>query len=295
MFESVLKTQELSRRFGKEWAVRDLNLEVPKGSVFGLLGPNGAGKSTTIQMIMGLLPATKGAANVLGMNPAKEGCAVRRRVGYVPEIYGFYEWMKVEKLIALVAAYHKTWNWTICEAMRGEFRLDNQQKVGELSKGMRAKLALLLALSFEPEMLILDEPTGGLDPAARRNFIETILAHYQESGKTILVSSHLLNEFSGLLDHVAFIREGKLELVSRLDDLHNRMKRARLIFKESVPPILKARNIINVKMNGREAVVTCSDFNPDETPNELAQSTGAENVIVEEMSLEDIFVDLVGS
>ncbi|MGC9326993.1 MAG: ABC transporter ATP-binding protein [Candidatus Hinthialibacter sp.] len=295
MFESVLKTQELSRRFGKEWAVRDLNLEVPKGSVFGLLGPNGAGKSTTIQMIMGLLPATKGAAYVLGMNPAKEGCAVRRRVGYVPEIYGFYEWMKVEKLIALVAAYHKTWNWTICETMRGEFRLDNQQKVGELSKGMRAKLALLLALSFEPEMLILDEPTGGLDPAARRNFIETILAHYQESGKTILVSSHLLNEFSGLLDHVAFIREGKLELVSRLDDLHKRMKRARLIFKESVPPILKARNIINVKMNGREAVVTCSDFNPDETPNELAQSTGAENVIVEEMSLEDIFVDLVGS
>ncbi|MBN2327167.1 MAG: ABC transporter ATP-binding protein [Candidatus Omnitrophica bacterium] len=295
MSESVLKTQELSRQFGKEWAVRDLNLEIPKGSVFGLLGPNGAGKSTTIQMIMGLLPATKGTAYVLGMDPAQEGCAVRQRVGYVPEIYGFYEWMKVEQLIALVAAYHKTWNWKVCETLRGEFRLDNQQKVGELSKGMRAKLALLLALSFEPEMLILDEPTGGLDPAARRNFIETILAHYQESGKTILVSSHLLNEFSGLLDYVAFIREGKLELASRLYDLHQRMKRARLIFKESVPPILKARNVINVKMNGREAVVTCSDFNPDETPNELAQSTGAENVIVEEMSLEDIFVDLVGS
>lgn len=295
MTEAALKIQNLGRQFGKQWAVRDLNLDVPKGSVFGLLGPNGAGKSTTINMIMGLLPPSNGEVFVLGMNPGRQGVDVRQRVGYVPEIYGFYEWMTVENLIGLVAAYHTTWNWKISENLRCDFRLEKSQKVGALSKGMRAKLALLLALSFEPEILVLDEPTSGLDPAARRNFIETILANYQESGKTILVSSHLLNEFAGLLDHVAFIREGKLELVSRLDELHQRMKRARLIFKESVPPILKARDVLNVRTNGREAVVTCSQFDPEKTLNDLTQATGAERIIVEEMSLEDIFVDLVGS
>ncbi len=295
MTEAVLKTNGLSRQFGKQWAVRDVNLEIPKGAVFGLLGPNGAGKSTTINMLMGLLPPTQGDINILGMNPSKQGESIRQRVGYVPEIYGFYDWMTIENLIGLVAVYHKTWNWKLCESLRSDFKLDQTQKVGELSKGMRAKLALLLALAFEPEILILDEPTSGLDPAARRTFIETILANYQESGKTILVSSHLLNEFSGLLDHVAFLREGKLELVTRLDDLHQRMKRARLIFKESIPPFLKARDVLKVRMNGREAVVTCANFDPATTPDELIQSTGAEKVLVEEMSLEDIFVDLVGS
>lgn len=295
MNEAVIKTRGLSRQFGKQWAVRELNLEIPKGSVFGLLGPNGAGKSTTIHMLMGLLPPTKGEAFVMGMDSLKESVAIRQRVGYVPEVYGYYEWMTVENLINLVAAYHKTWNWKMSDSLRCDFKLEKDQKVGALSKGMRAKLALLLALSFEPDVLVLDEPTGGLDPAARRNFIETILSHYQEQGKTILVSSHLLNEFSGLLDHVAFIREGKLELTSRLDELHQRMKRARLIFKDGVPPIVKAKDVLSVKANGREAVVTCTEFIPDKTPGDLIQATGAENVIVEEMSLEDIFVDLVGS
>lgn len=295
MTEAALKMEKLSRQFGKQWAVRDLTLDIPKGSVFGLLGPNGAGKSTTINILMGLLPPSSGAAYILGMNSNKEGVAVRQRVGYVPEIYGFYEWMTVERTISLVAAYHTSWNWKLCESLSCDFKLDRSQKVGALSKGTRAKLALLLALSFEPEILVLDEPTSGLDPAARRNFIETILANYQESGKTILVSSHLLNEFSGLLDHVAFIREGKLELVSRTDDLHQRMKRARMIFKDAVPPIVKARDVINIRTNGREATATCTQFDPEKTPQELLQSTGAENIIVEELSLEDIFVDLVGS
>lgn len=295
MNEMVLKIQGLSRKFGKKWAVQNLDLEVHKGAVFGLLGPNGAGKSTTINMVMGMIPPTHGHISILGFDPTYTSVKVRQRVGYVPEIYGFYEWMAVDEIINLVAAYHSTWNWTLCTTLKTEFKLPGDQKVGELSKGMRAKLALLLALAFEPEMLVLDEPTGGLDPAARRNFIESILVHYHEEGKTILISSHLLNEFSGLLDYVAFIKEGHVELVSKLDDLHLRMKRARLVFAGAVPDNLQIKNAFPIRKNGREAMVTCNDFDPEKTPGELLQSTGAENVFIEEMSLEDIFVELVGS
>lgn len=167
-------------------------------------------------------------------------------------------------------------------------------KVSALSKGTRAKLALLLALSFNPEVLVLDEPTTGLDPAARRNFIETILGNYQETGKTIFLSSHLLNEFAGLLDHVAFLKEGKLQLVSRVDELHKRMKRARLVFTDGVPAGFTVTGALNVRSNGREALVTLQNYDAERTPAELMK-IGANHVSFEELTLEDIFVDLVGS
>lgn len=294
MNDIAVKTEGLGKRFGHHWAVRGFNLEIPKGTVFGLLGPNGAGKSTTIQMLMGLLPPNEGSASVLGVDPMRKGIEVRRRVGYVPEIHGFYDWMTVRELAGLVAAYHTNWSWTLYQELVKDFKLRDDSPIDTFSKGMRAKTALLLALSFDPEMLILDEPTGGLDPAARRNFIETILGRYQESGKTILVSSHLLNEFSGLLDYVGFIRDGQLEVVSKLEDLMKSVKRARLVFEDHVPSGLSVANSLAMRVNGREAAITCRDYHPSETRARLSQ-TGASQVIIEDMTLEDIFVDLVGS
>ncbi|RJP21686.1 MAG: ABC transporter ATP-binding protein [Candidatus Omnitrophota bacterium] len=294
MTEMAITTKGLGKTYGKRWAVRNLDLEVPAGAVFGLLGPNGAGKSTTIQMLMGLLPQSGGSISILGLDPALDDVAVRRRVGYVPEVFGFYEWMRIDELIALVAAYHDNWNWTLCSELSAEFRLDGDATVKTLSKGMRAKLALLLSLAFEPDMLVLDEPTGGLDPAARRNYIETILAKFQETGKTIFVSSHLINEFSGLLDHVAFIKDGKLELATEVKTLHEQTKRARLVFDAPVPSDLRVGDALAVRVNGREALVTCRHYDPQRTQETLAE-TGAKNIIIEEMTLEDIFVDMVGS
>lgn len=294
MNEYVITTEGLSKQFGKKWAVRDLALQVPKGSVFGLLGPNGAGKSTTIHMLMGLLPPTAGRVSVLQMDPHKEDLEVKRRVGYVAEVHGFYEWMTVDDTIRLVRPYYPTWDQVLCRTLLNQFKLNEEDRVGTLSKGQRAKLALLLAIAYHPELLILDEPTGGLDPAARRNFIETILAEFQEEGKTILVSSHLLNEFSGLLDYVAFVREGQLELVSRLDALQQKTKRARLLFRDAAPTGLQIEGTRLGTVNGREAQLTCRAFDPETTLDAL-KATGAEQVIVEDMTLEDIFVELVGS
>ena len=293
MSELAITTQKLGRRFGRKWAVRELDLEIPAGSAFGLLGPNGAGKSTTIQMLMGLLPPTQGSVRVMGMDPVQDDVPVKRRVGYVAEEHGFYDWMRVDELIGLVAPYHEKWDWERSRSLQREFSLDGTARVKELSKGMRAKLALLLALSFDPDMLILDEPTGGLDPAARREFIESVLGRYQEQGKTIIVSSHLLNEFSGLIDQVAFIKEGTLHTACSTEELHQNMKRARLVFNGEVPTESSVEGACSATISGREALVVFDRFDADRDRREL-EKTGAARIEIEDLTLEDIFVELVG-
>jgi ABC-2 type transport system ATP-binding protein len=294
MSEWAIETNGLGHRFGKKWAVRNLDLKVPTGSVLGLLGPNGAGKSTTLHMLMGLLPPNEGSALVAGHDPVADEVAVRQRVGYVAEKHGFYEWMTVSETIRLVAAYHQDWDDALRKNLQGEFGLDGVERVGELSKGMRARLALLLALSFDPDLLVLDEPTGGLDPAARRHFIETILGRYQETGKTILVSSHLLNEFAGLLDHVAFLRDGRLEMSLPLEELRTKVKQVKLIYEGGIPADLIVPGARSLKRSGREAVALFDNFDPTETPKALA-GLGASRTVVQGLRLEDIFVEVVGS
>lgn len=289
MTDLAIETTNLGQKYGSKWAVKDLNLQIPKGSVFGLLGENGAGKSTTIQMLMGLLPPTEGHSLVLGLDPMRDEIGVKSKVGYVPEKYGFYEYMRVKEIVAFVAAYHNDWNYDFQKELTTEFALNEDYKVKDLSKGMRAKLALLMALSFEPEMLLLDEPAGGLDPAARRNFIETILSRYQQTGKTIVLSSHLLNEFSGLIDHVAFIKDGSAELVAPVEQIQKQMKRVRVVFDAGIPDAFTLDGIISTKLNGREAIATFENFDPEESLVQI-NAFDPSHVFVEDLSLEDIFV-----
>ena len=289
MTDWAIETQNLGQRFGDPWAVQGLDLQVPRGSVFGLLGENGSGKSTTIQMLMGLLPPTEGSTNVLGFDPVTDDVAVKSNVGYVAEHHGFYENMRVKDIVAMIAAYHTTWNDSVRGELQREFELQDDARISALSKGMRAKLALLMALAFEPDMLILDEPAGGLDAAARRNFIETILSRYQETGKTIFLSSHLLNEFSGLLDHVAFLRAGKIDFVAPLEQLHKDMKQVRLIFDQGLPDTLEIPGSLSLQTQGREAVAIFDQFDATTTLAQLGE-LNASHTLVEELSLEDIFV-----
>jgi ABC-2 type transport system ATP-binding protein len=197
--------------------------------------------------------------------------------------------MRVKDIVAMIAAYHTTWNDSVRSELQREFELQDDVRISALSKGMRAKLALLMALAFEPDMLILDEPAGGLDAAARRNFIETILSRYQETGKTIFLSSHLLNEFSGLLDHVAFLRAGKIDFVAPLEQLHKDMKQVRLIFDQGLPDTLEIPGSLSLQTQGREAVAVFDQFDATTTLAQLGE-LNASHTLVEELSLEDIFV-----
>lgn len=292
---SVITTKGLKRRYGKRMAIDGLDLNVPKGSVYGLLGENGAGKTTTIRMLMGLIRRHGGSIDVLGMDSYKDDIEVKRRVGYVAETPGFYTWMKVKQIIRLVSAYHADWDYALSDRLLGEFHLDANKKIKALSKGMVAKLSLLMALSFKPEVLILDEPTTGLDPGARRELIESILRDYQEKGKTVFISSHLVNEIAGIVDFVGILRGGKLMTETTTQSLFDSVKSIRLTFPSgNVPNDVACKGMLDKKIFGGEALVTVRDFDGSETIAELKKFS-PQDIAVENLALEDILIALVPS
>ena len=291
---NAVETFDLGRRYGKKWAVEHLDLKVPKGSVFGFLGLNGAGKSTTIRMLMGLLSPDAGFAHVLGLDPVGHDIAIKRRVGYVPDTPSFYEWMTVEETLAFTAHYRKKeWDDTRAAHLLQVFDLPKTQPVGTLSKGQRAKVALTLALAFNPDLLLLDEPTLGLDPVARRQFVEGLLGEFMEGDRTVLISSHLIHEISGIVDHVAILRGGSLVRTQRVDAMLAGLKRVRLSYEDTPPSAFAVPNLVRKQIDGREAVLVIDQFFAATTPALLNQ-LGATRVDIQDLSLEEAFVELAG-
>lgn len=290
----AVETNQLTRRFGRHEAVSGLDLKIPRGCVCGFLGLNGAGKSTTLRMLMGLLSPTSGTARVLGLDPQSEDIALKRRVGYVPDTPTFYEWMTVEETLAFVAHYRKgEWDNALADHLLGAFEVPANQKVGTLSKGQRAKVSLILALAFNPELLLLDEPTLGLDPVARRQFVEGLLAEYMEGERTVIVSSHLIHEIAGIVDYVVIIRDGRLIRSEPAESLLAGIRRIRLSFAEGAPVAPALPGLIRHHASGRELHVVVDAF--DEAVHLPAvQAMKPDSVEMDKLSLEEAFVELAG-
>jgi len=294
MSEWVIETKGLGRRYGREWAVRELDLKVRRGAVYGLLGLNGAGKTTTFRLLMGLIRRTEGEAQVLGTDPARDGVALKRRVGYVAETHNFYEWMTVDEIFQFVAHYRKdSWDTKCEQSLRTRFRLDGSKKLKALSKGMRAKVSLTLALAFHPEVLILDEPVGGLDPIARREFVQGVLAEYQEPERTIVISSHLVNEISGLVDHVGILHEGGLIRDCPAEEFVSSVKRLRITFDGEPPKQLSIEGLVRYRVEGHEGLAVTFDYRKNETEQRIT-AAGAREVEVINLNLEEAFIEFVG-
>ncbi len=295
MPEFAIETQGLARQYGRRWVVNDLNLKVPEGAVYGFLGLNGAGKSTTIRMLMGLIRRHAGRATVLGLDPARDPVPLKQRVGYVAEAPAFYEWMTVEAVCRFVATYRPgRWNWLRAEDLIRKFRLQRDVRLKNMSKGQRAKTALVLALAFGPDLLILDEPTSGLDPVARREFVEGILAEFQDSGKTIFISSHLVNELAGLVDYVGVLHEGRLLRSMPTEDFLRSVRRVRMRFDDLAPTQITCEGLLKRRVDGREASVAVSDFDEERTIEQL-KTFGPADIEVETLNLEDAFVEFIGA
>jgi ABC-2 type transport system ATP-binding protein len=292
MAETVIETKGLSRRFGKVHAVDGLDLSVPRGSVFGFIGRNGAGKTTTVSMLLGLLPMTAGAATVPGLDSRKESFDIKRRVGYVPEVHHFYKWMTVGELTRFTSSFYPTWQEAKCAELLTRFELDPAKKVKELSKGMVAKLALTLALAHDPELLVLDEPTGGLDVMVRRDFLESIVRTIQEEGKAVFLSSHVLVDMERVADEIAIIEEGRLVKRATLDELKDKVKKVKLTFANDPPADARIEGARDVARDGREWVVTYEDF--AEGKLDELRKLPISGLQVIDLDLEDIFVVLVG-
>ena len=229
----AVATRGLSRRYSNAPALDDVELRVPAGGVYVLLGVNGAGKSTTLRVLMNLERPDAGAAEVFGLDTMAHGPEVRARTGYVPEHHAAgYQWMTCGRLLHHVAVYYPAWDWTYANRLCAEFGLVSDRKVGALSKGEARRLQLVLALSHRPPLLLLDEPTDGLDPVMRKRLLEVLVAHLADTETTVLLSTHQINEVESLAEHVGILRKGRLIVQQSREALQRTVRRYRVAVPE---------------------------------------------------------------
>jgi ABC-2 type transport system ATP-binding protein len=217
--ESVIDISGLTRRFGDKTALDSVSLSLPRGAVYGLVGANGAGKTTLIRHIMGLLRAESGAVRVFGLDPVADPVAVLSRIGYLSEENDIPGWMRVDELIRYSRAFYPDWDDPYAEELREAFALDPAAKIKNLSKGQKARMGLLIALAHQPDLLVLDEPSSGLDPIVRRDILGAVIRTIADEGRTVLFSSHLLEEVEQVADHVTMISDGRVVLSGALETI----------------------------------------------------------------------------
>jgi ABC-2 type transport system ATP-binding protein len=208
--ETVIAVSDLTRRFGARAALSSVNLLIPRGGVYGLVGENGAGKTTLIRHVLGLLRAEEGSVRVFGRDPVADPVGVLSRIGYLSEENDLPGWMRVDELMRYSRAFHPGWDDAYAGELRSMFSLDPAAKIKTLSRGQKARAGLVVALAYRPELLLLDEPSSGLDPIVRRDILGAVLRTIAEEGRTVLFSSHLLEEVEQVADHVTMIRQGKV-------------------------------------------------------------------------------------
>jgi len=217
--EPVISVAELTRRFGAKTALDSVSVSMPRGAVYGLVGANGAGKTTLIKHILGLLRAESGSVRVFGLDPVADPVGVLSRIGYLSEENDLPGWMRVDELIRYSRAFYPAWDDEYAEELRRRFALDPAAKIKTLSKGQKARMGLLIALAYRPDLLVLDEPSSGLDPIVRRDILGAIIRTIAHEGRTVLFSSHLLEEVEQVADHVTMINEGRIVLSATLDSI----------------------------------------------------------------------------
>ncbi len=289
MDEKVIQIENLVKYFDGRCVLDGINLTVPEGCIYGLLGRNGAGKTTIIRILLGLEPATRGRSHLLGVESTRLGAAEHGRIGYVAEAHNLIPNYRVGRLIDICRKLSLRWNDEFFNHLMETFHLPRDKRIGELSKGMRAELNLSLAMAIEPELLILDDPTLGLDTVARRQFLELAIELLQKDGRTILFSSHILSDVERIADRVGILMGGKLVVDCRLEELKKRIRKLRLIFGESAPRELHVTEVISQRRDGRELTVTVANWN--EQKQAILEVFKPSSCTEIPMSLEDIFIE----
>jgi ABC-2 type transport system ATP-binding protein len=286
MHEPGVAISKLSRRFAATPALDDVTLNVPSGSVFGLVGENGAGKSTLIKHILGLWRAQTGSVRVFGIDPVKDPVSVLGRIGYLSEQPDLPEWMTVSEFIRYMQAFYPKWDARYAEDLRQQFGLDADKRVRVLSKGQRAKLGLLGAQAHRPDLLLLDEPSSGLDPIVRNDILGAVIRTVADEGRTVFFSSHLLEEIERVADHIAMLHQGKLVLCAPLDEIKAQYRRITLRVDAPQSRAPAIQGALAVSGSGREWTVLCKQ----------AIKTDFGTCVVDDQpaSLSDIFVGIAG-
>ena len=290
--ETVVEIRGVTKRFGQTTALEDVSLSVSRGTVFGLVGVNGAGKTTLIKHVLGLLKAQTGSVRVFGLDPVADPVGVLSKIGYLSEEKDLPDWMRVDELLHYTRAFYSGWDDRYAEELRQTFDLDPAKQIKHLSRGQRARSALLVALAHRPEILVLDEPSSGLDPIVRRDILTAIIRTISEEGRTVLFSSHLLDEVERVSDHVAIIDKARIILCDALDQIKDSFHCLTLRFDAPQPGPPTIAGALVVKGAGQEWTAVCNG-RLDQLQAAVGEA-GARIVEQRVPSLEEIFVARVG-
>lgn len=288
--QEVIRIEGLVRRFGRLLALDDVSLCVRSGTVHGLVGENGAGKTTLLEHILGGYRPQAGTVSVFGRDPVKDPVDVLSRIGYLSEDRDIPGWMRVGELMNYTKAFYPTWDDAYVEAMLERFDLDSTMRIKSLSRGERAKAGLLCAIAYRPSLLLLDEPSSGLDVRARRDILEAIVRTVADEGRTVVFSSHLLDEVERVSDNITMLHKGKVILDGALDHIKERFHTVVLRFHSDLPPepILPGQK--SASGNGKEWRFLCEA--DKHTIQKTATQLRAHVVEMRPPSLEELFLAL---
>jgi len=288
MSEAALRFERVTRTFGRKIAVDALDLSVERGTVLGMIGRNGAGKTTSLRLAIGTLFPDAGRIRVLGLDPETDAMQVRTRVSLLSEESHLYPWMTVREVLAFGAALHPRWDPKLAKSLVGRLELDLGQLVRTLSRGTKAKVALVLGVATRPDLLLLDDPTAGLDPLVRREVLRGVLDGVSDEGGAVVYASHLIHDVERVADRVAILDEGRLRLEDSLERLKADVRRVTAVFEGDAPGRVDIPGQLDAVSDGRVLhLVARGEVAQLES---RARSLGAREVEIEPLSLEEILV-----
>jgi ABC-2 type transport system ATP-binding protein len=298
MNDSAIEIEDLRFSYGRNEVLRGVSLQVPRGSIFGFLGRNAAGKTTTIKILLGLLRPDVGTCRINGLDSQKDAMKVRQSVGYMAEDQQMFGWMRVAQIVRWLASFYPTWDLRFVQELMDVLELPPKARIKSLSKGQNSRLALLLALGHRPNVVILDDPTLGLDPIARKDFLRYVIGLLQSNGVTVFFSSHLLYEIEPVADYVAILKDGIIVKAETTDDLRKSVKK--LILRRT-PQFdatslstgrLTAEGVLDVSELGEGMTVTIEDFD-DSKRAAIEQESGCSVLQKVDLNLDEIFAAYV--
>lgn len=293
MSEAVIETRDLGKRYGENYAVRNLNLTVREGRITAFLGLNGAGKSTTIRMLLGMIRPSEGGGRVLGhrIEDSDESVLLRRDAAYVSEDKRLYPYMTVAQMLRFTREFFPAWRDDLAETLLRRYELPPARKIRHLSKGMRTKLALLLAIARRPKLLILDEPSEGLDPRGTEQLLETLSSECAE-GTTVFFSSHQIEEVERISDQICVIHRGSLVMDAAVDELRQSWRRVDIVLPWTPrAEDFQMRGVERIRTRGQQVSVVVS-ANADAVV-ERARESGANAIDVTPLNLRELFLQTI--
>jgi ABC-2 type transport system ATP-binding protein len=290
---AILRVEDLSKRFGRKRVFENLNMSLEEGKVHGFLGKNGEGKTTLARILMGVIPCDSGKIFYKDKAITFSDSSYKSEIGFIPEESIYFGRMSINELLDFNGAFYPTWKKQEAKDYLERLSLDGNVKIRNLSRGMKLKLGLIVALCSEPRVLILDDPTSGLDVLTRRDFLKEIIKELSEGGTTILFCTHLVHEIEGIIDHLTIINDGALLVDEDFQKVRALTKRITLGFGSSAPRDIDFEGILTKKTNGHKCELVVYPWT--EKKQEAVEKLSPSRMEAQSLSLEEIFVNFVSS